>query len=242
MKTTIQAFCFGVATMAALGSAPLFAQQNPEPGKKHVIININGETQTYKLEDFTDGETKTFQLKEGKTATVTRHGDKLEVSVDGKALPTPDGAGGKKVVIIRRDVNAQSNGDGKEKVIVLGEGPEGTLPEGGGNVMVFTHRDGEAPNGATIIDERTMVLKTDPNGEPVTVNYSGQTKVYTLKGKTDSPTIDTNTMADGETRTVAADGHVLAVTRTGDKFKVAIDGKELPTPRVITFVKKEDKK
>ncbi len=241
MKTTIQAFCFGVATMAALGSTPLFAQQNPEPAKKHVIININGETQTYKLEDFADGETKTFQLKEGKTATVTRHGDKLEVSVDGKALPTPDGAGGKRVMIIRRDVNAQSNGDGKEKVIVLGEGPEGALPDANGNVMVFTHKDGETPTG-TIIEERTMVLKTDPNGEPVTVNYSGQTKVYTLKGKTDSPTIDTNTMADGETRTVAADGHVLAVTRTGDKFKVSIDGKELPTPRVFTFVKKEDKK
>ncbi len=237
MKSTIQAFCFGVATMAALGATPLFAQQNPEPAKKHVFININGETQTYKLEDFNDGETKTFQLKEGKIVTVTRHGDKLEVSVDGKPLPTPDGAGGKKVIIVRRDINSQSNGDGEEKVMVLRDGPEGALPDGNGNFMVFTHKDGD--NTGTFIDERTMVIKSDPNGEPVTVNFSGQTKLYTLKGKTAQPTIDTATMADGETRTVAADGHVLAVTKTGDKFKLTVDGKELPTPHVVRIVKTE---
>lgn len=237
MKIAIQYVGFGLAALAAFSPSSLQARQNPEPPKqeKRIVFNLNGDVQQFKLEDFADGETKTQQIG-GKTIAVTRHGDKLEVSVDGKPMAGPE-AGGKKVMIIRKEVSSTGEGDGKEKVIVLGDSPEGALPDGNGNFMVFTHKDGD--NAGTFIDERTMVIKSDPNGEPVTVNFSGQTKLYTLKGKTAQPTIDTATMADGETRTVAADGHVLAVTKTGDKFKLTVDGKELPTPHVIRIVKKE---
>ena len=117
--------------------------------KRRIVVKAdNGGVFEANVDDIADGETRTFQ-ENGKTIEVTRSGDELRVTVDGKAL----GDGHEKKVF----VHSSSNSDGSkstEKKIIVWNG-EGHAPEGVADVPAIPFRPGRvtyrcAENGVEI--------------------------------------------------------------------------------------------
>jgi hypothetical protein len=92
--------------------------------KRHLVVKVDGgDTIELNLDDLADGETRTFDQR-GKTIEVTRNGDEMFVTVDGKRL---DGVGTKKVVLHTTET---SEGDAAtEKRIVVWHAGEGDAAE-----------------------------------------------------------------------------------------------------------------
>jgi hypothetical protein len=117
--------------------------------KRRVVLKSDeGNVFEANLDDLGDGETRTFQ-DHGKTIEVTRHGDELQVKVDGESM---DGKGEKKIF-----VHSSSNTDGSkssEKKIIVWNG-EGEAPEGLADIPAIPFRPGRvtyrcAENGVEI--------------------------------------------------------------------------------------------
>ncbi len=77
-----------VAVLVVVVGGLVVAFAGDGKARQQVEIVIDDAHQSYALEDFAEGETKTFRAGEHEVA-VTRRGDRLEVVLDGEALETP---------------------------------------------------------------------------------------------------------------------------------------------------------
>ena len=134
----------------------------------------HAELQTLKLEDFADGESRTFGEGDHKVV-VTRNGDKLSVKIDGL-----DGLHGKHVMIggAGHDIECGSD-DGDCNIWVSEDGNIITLGEGGigGHAMFFSD-DGAHGD----IEKEVHVVRIGEGGENTfTVDVEGEGGPHIVK-------------------------------------------------------------
>lgn len=139
-----------VASALVLAGGALLALAAPgcESGRtdEQVVVKVDDTMQTITLEELADGESREIAAGE-RTVTVTRHGDRLEVLLDGKELGAP-GLGG----------------DELEKMVWVGKN-DGAEPAARRVVVVkeAAQREGEPPH--------TVVIRTrSPGDEEVEVD------------------------------------------------------------------------
>jgi hypothetical protein len=110
------------AALVVAGGAALAFAAAPDV-EKRVKVNINGDVESFQLEDFADGETRTFDAG-AHTVTVTRNGDDLEVLLDGEALAGDlmTASGSKSMIWVSEDEDGHLDGEGRRVMILKGHG------------------------------------------------------------------------------------------------------------------------
>jgi hypothetical protein len=152
---------------------------------QQVVVDVNGAVQTIGLEELADGESRELSAGEH-SVTVTRHGDRLEVLLDGKELmgEVPAALGGKAVTWVGEE------GDGKATVkhVVVMKGADGAPGEP--RTVFIATREGEGEEELTVEvravgdaewteadaagGKHTMIFTSaEPGSEPVVVAAPG---------------------------------------------------------------------
>ncbi|MBX7220968.1 MAG: hypothetical protein K1Y36_13540 [Blastocatellia bacterium] len=178
--------------------------------KKEVTVTQGGASQTIRLTDLAEGETRTFAAGQH-NVTVTRQGDKLVLKVDGKEMGHPvmlRSEGGDKMFHVFVDQDGKP-GDVKERHIVVA--PKGEA--GQHQVIVTEEVNRTSENGNAPKESNIRVMFQSKDGQ-MNVNADGQVYTFKVEG-----------LNDGESRTFQAGTHTVVVTKTGDRFSVSVDGK-----------------
>lgn len=238
-----------ILVLAVCLSAVAFGRPEDPPKqesqKKVVVINKSKGTGDGFM-GLKDGESKTITAG-GKTIEITRQGDALTVKIDGKEIGPDDlkifSESGSAVEIEGQPAKYfvyTTGGDGKEcKVHVCGDSQEVK------DSMVFV--TGGATDGKECKVHVTTAHATDGKECKVVLNGNNQDmKEITLVVKKDQAEGDESSvhihglepfdetilenMADGETKTVEKDGHVLTITREGDTYTIKITSAKETAP------------
>lgn len=189
MKTSTWLGILVAAALVLAGGALLaLAAPGGEPGRadEQVVVKVDDTMQTIALEELADGETREIAAGE-RTLTVTRHGDRLEVLLDGKELGASCAGCDQldKMVWVGKEDGSEPTA---RRVVVLKEaaGGEG---EAAHTVVVRTRRAGdekvevdvEALAGGEWSEldaaggTRTMIFTSaEPGAEPVVVAAPGR--------------------------------------------------------------------
>jgi len=202
--------------------------------KKAVIKLDGGDPIVLELKDLADGESKTYQSGEH-TVVVTRKGDRIAVTVDGKEMDLPglqwedkdgqihifaqdgdEGQEGKKLIFVTEDVE---KGEGKD-----------------GSCQVVIHKQkGDGPNEVEVVKTVKVI--------------AGDGKVVVC-GDEDGKLVEIEGLKKGETKVVTKDGKTFTVTRAGedvewtgqegDTFTVKVDDEGGAGEHKVILVQRKD--
>jgi len=194
------------------------------PGENQVMVMVGDDKTVLNLEDLADGETRTFEEGDH-VITVTRHGDTLSVSVDGEEMPeTPASLkDGKKT----RIYITKKMGDGEaeasaEKFVWISKDKK--TDGKNDHVIVLRKGDGEK------VDIEKFVWK-EKSGEGETkklkVFISSENNEMVIHLNDETVTLSLDDFEEGISQTITMGDHTLIITRSGDQFKMNLDGKDL---------------
>jgi hypothetical protein len=188
MRTSSWLSVLEAAALVLAGGALLAlaaAGDEAEVAEQRVMVTVDKTTQTIGLEELADGESRELPAGEH-SVTVTRHGDRLEVRLDGKDLmgEVPAGLDGEAMTWVGEE------GDGKATVkhVVVMKGAEGTPGEA--RTLFIGTREGEGEEELTVDvravgdaewteagasgGKHTMIFTSaEPGSEPVVVAAPG---------------------------------------------------------------------
>jgi hypothetical protein len=222
-----------VAVLLAASAYLAFGDEGAKAVEKHRVVALasGGEVIKLRLDDLKDGETRTF-TENGKEIVVTRKGDQLEVTLEGKE-------GKEKQITVTLDDKADSamtllsTGDGvvMNKKIIIKDG------SGDGKGLVFIGEDDEkAPHEA-----RIMRWDVEEDGKHVFVTGEGGPHAWSCG------TSDMQVFRCKDDETIVAvnkdklKGDALSCPICG-KLMDKLDGKGHAVVKVVTVKKGEEDK